>query len=427
MRLHKGRLVDPARNTGLGIVAVALSFYVFAYSTEYGKPAILLLYALWLPLIAVSPRILLSDWPRILPFLAVPSLCLVSTLWSDAPQVTLRGALQYASTIACALIAARVLAQQTLVAGGLVGTVLVLAHSFANGHYAYDVVDGSYAFAGAFDSKNQLGYFSSVGMIFALSAWMLFSMGWVWRLLAIAVGAWSVIALSKSDSATSIITVAGTIAVLAVSVVLFRLRPSARRVAICVLAALVVIAAIAAWQLGAFEEVLQAFGKNETLTGRTYLWSEGLTEGAKQPVLGVGYLAFWIPGRPHAERLWEEFYITAKTGFHFHDLLIEVYVELGLIGVAVVSALLVGMVAFAIRVMLNRRRTGEAALAAGLALLFVVRSIVEIDFFTPYTVGTFLTWFVLLQMSDQRTVELREITIGRVARQLSRGGAGAGA
>src|SRR5699024_10464917 len=113
MRIARSHFIDPAANTPFGVVAIAISMFVFAYSLHYGKAAILVFYALWLPLLALSPQLLLGSWTRVLSLLVLPGACVLSPLWSDAPQVTLRGAIQYASTVVCGLIAARVIAQQT--------------------------------------------------------------------------------------------------------------------------------------------------------------------------------------------------------------------------------------------------------------------------------------------------------------------------
>ena len=84
--------------------------------------------------------------------------------------------------------------------------------------------------------------------------------------------------------------------------------------------------------IGALDLLLGAFGKDATLTGRTYLWAEGLAAARENPFLGVGYQAYWVQGFPEAERLWEEFYIGSRSGFHFHNTYIEVLVELGFVG-----------------------------------------------------------------------------------------------
>ncbi len=51
MKFPKAIFIDPGRNQLYGTVAMSLSVFVFAYSTRYGQSAILLYYALWLPLV----------------------------------------------------------------------------------------------------------------------------------------------------------------------------------------------------------------------------------------------------------------------------------------------------------------------------------------------------------------------------------------
>ena len=89
--------------------------------------------------------------------------------------------------------------------------------------------------------------------------------------------------------------------------------------------------------------LLGAFGKDSTLTGRTYLWAEGLAAAGAAPTFGTGYYAYWVQGFPEAERLWEEFYITSRSGFHFHNTYIEALVELGVVGFALVALWLSGL------------------------------------------------------------------------------------
>ena len=56
MKIAKANLVSPDRNFWYGLIAVAVSIFVFAYSTLFGQVSVLAYYALWLPLIAVDHR-----------------------------------------------------------------------------------------------------------------------------------------------------------------------------------------------------------------------------------------------------------------------------------------------------------------------------------------------------------------------------------
>jgi exopolysaccharide production protein ExoQ len=407
MRIPKRRLLDRDANALFAIPSVAVSMLVFAYSTRFGSASILVFYACWLPLFLIAPSILLMGATRVAPLLVLPALAALSTLWSDVPTTTLRGAIQYGTTVFCGLVAARVVSMPSLAAGGMLGGLLVLAYSAANGGYSYDVVDGSYAFNGAFASKNQLGYFCSVTFLFSLAVLVLYRAGFGWRLVAAATGLFALALLWKSDSATSILSLAFSVGVLGVAVAVAMLPPVPRSAAILAILFGSVALAAAAISAGAFDATLAAFGKDTTLTGRTYLWREGLAQGAQAPLSGLGYYAFWTPGRPAAEILWEEFYITGRTGFHFHNTPIEAYVALGLPGVALVGALTLALVVMALLTVWQRSATATSALCAALALLFVLRSAVEIDFFTPYTLGSFLVPFLLLNMMDRFAEDAR--------------------
>ena len=405
MRIDLSRYVDPGRNGITMVPAVALSLLVFAYSTRFGSITILAFYALWLPAFCLRPQLLLRHSGLVVVLLLIPLVATVSMVWSQSPGSSLRAGIQYGTTIFCGLVAARLVTLPNLMLGGLAGGLLILMYSSMNGSYAYDVVDGSYAFVGAFNSKNQLGYFASLTIMFAVGVSFVYKTIWPLRLIGIAVAAYAAMLLWLSESATSVLTIVFAVGIVIIARILFGLAHPVRRVMILILIAVGIALAIAALQLGVFDAILSAFNKDTTLTGRTFLWNRGITIGGEQPVLGLGYYAFWVQNNPPAEELWEQFYITARTGFHFHNTLIEAYVSLGLVGLVMMGALSASLLVFSIRVMMNHHATGSAIMSAGLSLLFLVRSVVEIDFFTPCTAGSFLVPYLLLTMSDSRHAE----------------------
>jgi len=83
---------------------------------------------------------------------------------------------------------------------------------------------------------------------------------------------------------------------------------------------------------------LKASGKDTTLTGRTELWEDILVYASRNPVQGVGYGSFWIGDQ--ANNLWERHYWKPKQG---HNGYIDVYVELGMIGLVLMGGLLVSV------------------------------------------------------------------------------------
>ncbi len=392
MKIPKALFIDPDRNFWYGSFALAVSFFVFAYSTRFGQAPILVYYVVWLPLFLLDPARYLRG-PGLAWIAAFGLFAAVSTFWSAAPAATLRAATQYLTHIACAVIAARSLGIRTLTAGGLAGVTIVLAYSLAVGDYYYDPIDGAYSFVGAFASKNQFGFFASLGIYFAFAAIVLLRTRGVAMAGALLLSVLSAYCLVASQSATSMITVVVAIAAGFAARALLLFPPLTRKVLFWLGVALAVLSLFAASKLGAFDAVLAMFGKDPTLTGRTYLWSQGITAAARNPLLGCGYQAYWVHGSPEAERLWEEFYITARTGFHFHNTYIETMVELGAVGLVLLVVFFLSVLASNLRGLLRDRNDLPAQVMFGILVMLLIRSLVEVDVITPYVVGSFLLYF----------------------------------
>jgi exopolysaccharide production protein ExoQ len=393
MRIAKSLLVRPGQNFWFGIAAVAISIFVFAYSARFGQISILAYYGLWLPLVLISYRHVLGNYAKYWWILGFGLFACLSVFWSAAPGVTARASVQYFSHIVCALIIARTIDIRTLTLGSLAGIFLVVLFSLLFGVYHYDPIDGTHSFVGAFSSKNQLGFYGSLGVYFAIAALFILHERSIWRLLALSVGGLSCYALFASQSATSIIATAITLAASACVALILMLAPRNRKMLFLIAVVVLAVGIAGALNAGTIDLVLGAFGKDATLTGRTYLWSEGLRATADAPIVGVGYQGYWVQGFSEAERLWEEFYIPTRSGFHFHNTYIEALVELGYIGLALVAVVIIGVVGGHVKRLLSERRNDESFLLLGVALMLTVRSFVEIDVMHPYAIGSFLLYY----------------------------------
>jgi O-antigen ligase len=82
--------------------------------------------------------------------------------------------------------------------------------------------------------------------------------------------------------------------------------------------------------------VIQAMGRDMTLSGRTEIWSDVYAVASRSPVLGVGYGAFWI-GRL-ANIPWTE-NLTWTLG-QAHNGYVDIYLQLGLVGLCLLIALI---------------------------------------------------------------------------------------
>lgn len=393
MKIPKALFVSPEDNFAYGFLAVALSIFVFAYSTRFGQAPILLYYALWLPLVLIDYRNSLGNYLKFHWIIAFGLLACLSVFWSAAPGVTARTGVQYISHIVCALIAARTVNVRTFTLGALGGILLVVLFSLAFGEYHYDPLDGNYSFVGAFASKNLLGFFSSLGIYFAFAALFILRERGMWALLALATSSLAGYALIASQSATSIIATAATLAMLAGLRVLLLFAPRTRKTFFLVSIAALVFVAFVGLNTGGIDMLLGAFGKDSTLTGRTYLWGEGLAAWAQAPAFGVGYQAYWVQGFSEAERLWEEFYIGSRSGFHFHNTYIEVLVELGVAGLLLLAVVLLRVPAGHLMRLLDDRENIASHVMFGLAFMLLVRSFFEVDVIHPYAVGSFMLYY----------------------------------
>ncbi len=413
MRIAKTRLIGPDGNEAYAAFAIALSFFVFAYSFRFGQASVLAYYALWMPLVAVDYRRVLGNYTRYAWIFAFALFACLSVFWSQAPGTTARAGVQYLSHVVCALIAMRVVDTRTLVRGGLVGTGLVLLYSMLFGVYHLDPLDGTYSFVGAFASKNQLGFYASLAVLFAFAALFLGVERESWKLAAIGCVLVALYCLKASQSATSVLTTVA-IAGLCLSLrALERLAPRHRKMLFLALAVLAVLIVIAGAYGGGYEMVLGAFGKDATLTGRTYLWQQGIETAGQAPFAGIGYQAFWVQGFALAEKLWADFFISGRSGFHFHNTFIAATVETGLVGCLLLTMVLVVTLAGHLGRLLSAVRDEEALVLFTIAALLAVRTFVEIDILNPYHVGSFLLYFAAGKLADgrrrpvQRTVSYR--------------------
>ncbi|GGB07512.1 O-antigen polymerase [Brucella endophytica] len=413
MKIPRSTLVRSGENALYGSFAVAVSVFIFAYSARLGQVSILVFYALWLPLILVDYRHVIGNYARFWWILAFALFACMSFMWSAAPAVTLRAGIQYTTTIICALIASRVIDAATLTRGVSLGVCVVLLYSLAFGQYYYDPLDGSYSFVGAFSSKNQLGFFASLGLYFVFASFFVLKTSRRWRVVAIPLGALSAYSLLASSSATSILATSATLLVVMTVGLVLKFSPRNRRAFFTIGVVIAIAVAIVGLNAGAVEAILGAFGKDTTLTGRTYLWDQGMRAAHESPLIGVGYYAYWVQGFSEAERLWDEFYIASRSGFHFHSTYIEAAVELGLVGLGLIAFILARILIGSLRQLLTQNHAQQAQLMFGIAILLLIRSFFEIDFLTPYHIGAFLLYY----SAGLLAIPQREPSVPRVRRQ----------
>jgi len=393
VKIAKAILISPDHNSVYATGALALSLFVFAYSSRFGQVSILVYYALWLPLVMIDYRRVLGNYMRYAWIFAFGIFACLSLFWSVAPGVSARAGLQYLSHIVCVLIAMRLVNISTLVHGMIAGIGLVLLYSLLFGVYHFDPLDGTFSFVGAFDSKNQLGFYASLGVYFSFAAFFMAQERSRWLWPSAAVGLTACYCLYAAQSATSALT---TIAVICLCLglrVLSMLSLRKRKALFLTVIVLGTFSIVGAIYGGAIDSVLGVFGKDSTLTGRTYLWQQGIAAAGASPIFGVGYQAYWVQGFSEAERLWYEFFIGSRSGFHFHNTFIETMVETGAVGLFLLSSVLLITMCGHLKRLLSLNLAIESSVLFGVAVLLFMRAFVEVDILNPYHVGSFLLYF----------------------------------
>jgi len=103
--------------------------------------------------------------------------------------------------------------------------------------------------------------------------------------------------------------------------------------------------------------LVEKLGRDPTLTGRTELWGQVL-KLTPNPVLGTGFESFWLGER--LEKLWSIYWWHPNES---HNGYLEVYLNLGWIGVVLLALLLVTGYRSVIRLLSREPEAGRICLA----------------------------------------------------------------
>jgi exopolysaccharide production protein ExoQ len=381
----------------LAMAMVGLSAFIMAYSHLFSLVPILVFYMLWLSRVFYQKRFILRlEWDLVLPALFAVY-CLFTLFWSDYRGITIYKGAEFASMIVCMVIIARIVSVEAFVKGVAIGGTLICLSTLLSNVYTTPHGGGGRALIGLMGSKNQVGFFAAVSVL-AGAALFLNKGCWRKKLAQCAPPiAFGAVCLVLSHSAAALVALVIALGVVAFFVVLSKMPRGLRPVAfgIAVFGALVTLFGLHAFEIDLYAEILKALGKSPTLKGRTVLWEEGLRLALERPILGHGYQAFWVVGQADAERFWEMFHIDNKTGFHFHNLFIQAFVELGVLGTLILLMMIVGVFLKLIRVMLTQGIRTEAVFVVGLFTLLFVRSFAEVGALGPFGMGTFLFFYLV--------------------------------
>jgi O-antigen ligase len=108
-----------------------------------------------------------------------------------------------------------------------------------------------------------------------------------------------------------------------------------RPAAVHVLVLMIALAGGFTMLFGGDADVVHAMGRQTDFTGRTAIW-KAVIPMAPNPVVGAGFESFWLG--PRLQRLWHMFPVIRPN--EAHDGYIEVYLNLGCVGVGLIALIL---------------------------------------------------------------------------------------
>ena len=372
-----------ARAAWLRVYAVGLFFTVLAgdfwrYSlTWYGWGAIIaLLFVVSLVIVIQNRhRWRLTSLP--LPLLAFVGLTILSIAWSNYREFTVAGAIgTFATATGAFALALRFTLRELIrlfghalrivLAASLVFELVVsifVRHAFTPWWTHYTVIhpaddwsrdvlfkDGK--IQGIMGNSDLLGFVALLGVIvFAIEiASRSFNRiaGTVFLLLAI-------VEVVLTRSAT-VLAAAAVVAVVTIVLLLIRRAPTPRARLATWVVSLVVIVIGAVVVLVEHTAVLKLLGKTSTFTGRTGIWTAVIRIAEQRPVAGWGWISYWVPHvAPYDIKA---FRIGGVQYLQAHDAWLDLWVQLGIIGIVVFAALAISALVRAWELAVDRPQLG---------------------------------------------------------------------
>jgi exopolysaccharide production protein ExoQ len=320
-----------------------------------------------------------ATWPILLFFFY----CLISVLWSDFPDITFKRWIKALGDLVMVLVVVTdgdpVAALRRLISRVgfiLLPTSLVLIKYFGNLGRGYDP-DGNPMNTGVTTNKNTLGLITFV-----------VSLGALWQILTLlrngdepnrrrhllAQGvllAFGLVLLVLADSATAKACFAlGAMLMLATNLPVVKNRPAA----VHVLFLTIVLGGGVLMLFGGQAGLVHAMGRQSNFTGRTEIW-RAVLPAVPNTVIGAGFESFWISSA--VKKVWQNLstWFNARGLNEAHNGYIEIYLNLGLLGVTLLALML--LTGYRRTIAYFRRDPGVGSLMLAYVVTAAVYSLTE--------------------------------------------------
>ena len=321
-------------------------------------------------------------------FVALAALAMASCLWSQFPVTSLKWSIcLLANTLFAFYLYRRFRPEQQMKLMYLLGWIcvvlsIVLALFFPQ--YGVSSVGGPGVWQGIYDNRNSCSMMTILllSTAFFVPAFTLFA-----NVARIAYIGLSVFLVLMTQSATGKITLTCLFAYVIAIWTIRRFSPKDR--VIVSLLSLATGLALLAIGFSYLRQITYFLGKDPTLTGRTELWTAAMTSIMKHPILGYGYQTFWR--RLQGESVYASLASGSFLG-HAHNGLLEIWLELGAIGLG----LFLYSAVRAFRDALSCLRAGKSPYFAWCACVVFLILVTSIDEVGGITVPNNLLWILYI-------------------------------
>lgn len=319
-------------------------------------------------------------------------LAFASMKWSFDPHTTFLRALRLLPLVGLAVLYAQAFTlERTLriiVIAFLGSAICSIFMAVVVPSYGLDRLGEIYAHSwrGALINKNGTGFTYALGVVLCVFAWKMRATG---PKLALGTAALCGLIVLRADSTTAVIAV---VIAAAPTALLLALRQQASSVKLLLLLLLLGVSIGIVMLVVEAPDILHALGKSTSFNGRTPIWEAAWNAAWQKPLLGHAF-AFWGFDYPERNQVWADIGLPAP---HSHNSWLDLVVQLGIVGWALIALLTVIALARACYCWAILGRS-EAILPFALLVVLIVRSQMEVQFTEPATDGLFwLVWVAVL-------------------------------
>ncbi len=314
---------------------------------------------------------------------------LLSTIWAFDQSASLRRALAFSLTVAfCAYLALRYTPTELLKLAAwallVVAVASVIAVIFFPEYGREEFGRKMGWWRGISSINTAFGRFMALGI---LVIWCLRRTDWKLQRFDFLVLGFFALCTYQANAATSIASVfAAFVSIITIwSKSLFKVELPPK-VLIGVFFALIALITVPFY----FSDVLVVLGRDATLTNRIFIWQAAFEQGWRNPILGVGYESFWIEG--NAAAAYYNMFGSGSTQIgNGHNGYLDVWLELGFVGLTLLVLLLLQAVTRVIR-SLTAGDEPFAEFYGGLLVFILIYSVAEKVIF----VHSEFTWMMFM-------------------------------